>query len=470
MQENGFPIVCKTGGGGLAVYAFRRILPGETVLLERPLVLTVAHVNRPRYCANCLADCQAASPSMPAWPTRCEQCSTQYYCCAECRAAAAPRHSGVECAALAASANEMLDQDDVDTVAQAIRILADRANGRELDIGCAGTFGGLTAYAQRLVGVTPSTEDARAALDRSVTATLKVLPEAARVSPAVLLDLLERHGCNLYGCSGVGGEEVACASFVGLFHLLNHACCPNVVFDSARPAAPATADGAPPTFALRALELIEQGQEVNISYVSSAEVAVAPNSRSRKQPRARLLMRLSPAAGTGRATGAPARVLWLRVRLRALLLRRGPRARSVRQVRRDAVRVRSRLRLGARRAHERGRRHAALCALRRAVGGMRRRVLLRRKDSVLTLLMLHTRTHTCSGESPRTLRKNRLDGSAGLRRSCCAPALRQGTGSSGPPTWPPTPGAWTRTRRASAQQRRAGPRWPPRRRGRRPGS
>ena len=60
--------------------------------------------------------------------------------------------------------------------------------------------------------------------------------------------------------SGRAGEDVACASFVGFFHLLNHSCCPNVVFDSAQPVHPAAPDqGLPPTFALRALADVAEG-------------------------------------------------------------------------------------------------------------------------------------------------------------------------------------------------------------------
>ena len=35
--------------------------------------------------------------------------------------------------------------------------------------------------------------------------------------PDELVDLLERHGNNEFGVSGVGGEVVACGSFIGLF-------------------------------------------------------------------------------------------------------------------------------------------------------------------------------------------------------------------------------------------------------------
>ena len=76
------------------------------------------------------------------------------------------------------------------------------------------------------------------------------LPAEARVPPSQLLDLLERHGCNLYGVTGAAGEDVAGASFAGFFHLFNHSCIPNVVFDSAHPEDGAAASGAAPLFAL----------------------------------------------------------------------------------------------------------------------------------------------------------------------------------------------------------------------------
>ena len=53
-----------------------------------------------------------------------------------------------------------------------------------------------------------------------------------------------RHQCNLYGVTGRAGEDKASASFVGFLHLFNHACCPNVVFDSATPSRPATLQAA----------------------------------------------------------------------------------------------------------------------------------------------------------------------------------------------------------------------------------
>ena len=175
-----------------------------------------------------------------------------------------------------------IDDEDIDFVMQAIRIVGDAATRFTTDAGPAGVVGHGRSYAERLVGVTPSSCESRDALGRIVAATLKALPEAARWAPAALLDVLERSWCNLYGVSGADGEDVACASFVGFFHLLNHACCPNVVFDAARRVAPATPDGGAPCFALRALEDIAEGAELCISYTSSAD-----GPAQRRAPRAR---------------------------------------------------------------------------------------------------------------------------------------------------------------------------------------
>ena len=272
MEALGFPCSVAKGSGGLAVYASRNISAGERVLVERPLALTVAHELRAQVCAVCLADCRAGpDASMERWPRRCTGCECVAYCSEACEAAGERWHTSVECSALrAVKADDDVDEDIADVVAQAVRILSDRHLGKTVDCGPAGPVG-YHSYAQRLVGITPSTAEAVDFLRRSVRAALRALPEEARVPHPEALDLLERHGCNLYGVSGQAGEERACASFVGFFHLLNHACCPNVVFDAATLVAPATAADVPPTFALVALEDVAAGDELCISYTSSAE-------------------------------------------------------------------------------------------------------------------------------------------------------------------------------------------------------
>eukprot|EP00325_Prymnesiales_sp_UTEX-LB-985_P032366 CAMPEP_0174717748 /NCGR_PEP_ID=MMETSP1094-20130205/27099_1 /TAXON_ID=156173 /ORGANISM="Chrysochromulina brevifilum, Strain UTEX LB 985" /LENGTH=394 /DNA_ID=CAMNT_0015917735 /DNA_START=202 /DNA_END=1383 /DNA_ORIENTATION=+ len=273
MQVEQLPCRVSSGSGGLGVYASRSISAGERVAFERPLALTISHNARAHFCAVCLADSRRSSPPLKCWTLQCETCHTQYYCSDSCAAAIAARHGGTECTALlAASSDPAVDDDTVDTVAQAIRILADRANGISTDVGPAGCFG-YAAYAERLVAITPSTSSARECLRTTVDVTLRALPEEARVPPAELHELLERHSCNLYGVTGRAGEDVASASFVGLFHLFNHACCPNVVFDSGSGwrQSSAVGDGSPSTFSLIALTDIAQGSELCISYTSSAE-------------------------------------------------------------------------------------------------------------------------------------------------------------------------------------------------------
>jgi hypothetical protein len=256
-------------------------------MVERPFALTVAREARAHTCATCLADSRSQSPR---WERRCDRCATQYYCSERCAAAAEEWHTagGVECAALLAlEADPALDEEIADQVAQAIRILANRAASLVVDAGPAGVAG-YDAYAERLVGTTPRTQEGMDWLRAAVTATLRALPDAAGIPAPTLADVLRRHQCNLYGVTGPAGDDVASASFVGFMHLFNHACCPNLAFDSARrqqwaasaagddadaPSADGEARGcaAAPCFALVALEDVTAGEELCISYTSSAE-------------------------------------------------------------------------------------------------------------------------------------------------------------------------------------------------------
>ena len=61
------------------------------------------------------------------------------------------------------------------------------------------------SYVERLVGVPPWTREARSSLSTAVAATLRCVPERARVSPAELRDVMMRHQCNLYGVTGRAG-------------------------------------------------------------------------------------------------------------------------------------------------------------------------------------------------------------------------------------------------------------------------
>ena len=287
IHELGFPCTVAVGGGGLAVYASRRIHAGEQILVERPLVLTVSHQCRKHICAHCIADSRKSRPGgldgAAAWTVRCDRCGTQHYCSEACAAAAAPRHSGHECQAMA-SAEDLradLEDDDLDTISQAIRMLCDKAHGFAISCGPPGVLASATSHAERLVGISPSTDEARTCLSRICAATLRCLPSEVRVPSAELLDLLERHACNLYGVTGPAGEDTAGASFAGFFHLFNHSCSPNVVFDSARRVDGATAEGAAPLFALRALFDTSPGEELCISYTSSADGIARPGGIGR---------------------------------------------------------------------------------------------------------------------------------------------------------------------------------------------
>ena len=63
------------------------------------------------------------------------------------------------------------------------------------------------SYVERLVGVPPWTAEARASLTTAVAATLRCVPERARVTPHELKDMLMRHQCNLYGVTGRAGKS-----------------------------------------------------------------------------------------------------------------------------------------------------------------------------------------------------------------------------------------------------------------------
>ena len=209
VQTHGFPCRVAASDGGVGVFASRRIRPGEVVLVERPLALTVAATSRPHICAVCLADSRAAaSGGLPSWQRSCAGCRCLHYCSAVCEASSSSkRHAAAECAALAAAAADPeVDEEIDDQVCQAIRILTDRAASHRVDVGPAGSLD-YSAYNDRLVGVMPSTDEGRASLRSAVRATLRALPDDCRLPSAEVLALLMRHQCNLYGVSGCAGEE-----------------------------------------------------------------------------------------------------------------------------------------------------------------------------------------------------------------------------------------------------------------------
>mmetsp|Transcript_3403 Transcript_3403/g.11421 ORF Transcript_3403/g.11421 Transcript_3403/m.11421 type:complete len:411 (+) Transcript_3403:3-1235(+) len=277
LERSGFPCRVARGPGGLAMYAARPITAGEVLLHERPLALTVCRGARSYRCALCLSDSRA--DGSPSWTLGCPHCLSMAYCSAVCAAAALAFHAGSgECEALRkAVADPDVDDGIFDQVAQAIRILSLKQAGLSPDCGPAGPLG-YSAYAARLVGSAPECTDARLLIRRAVRATLAALPPRARVAEAEALHLLIRHHCNTFGLSGMAGEDVASASFVGFMHLFNHACCPNAAFDSAMPVMPAdVGTAAPPSFGIVAMEPIPAGGEICISYACSA---VGPATRA----------------------------------------------------------------------------------------------------------------------------------------------------------------------------------------------
>jgi len=137
---------------------------------------------------------------------------------------------------VAADRDSSIDEDCEGVVTQVIRILCDRQYDRKVDVGAGGCLD-YAAYAARLVATKPSCADARAVQSRSARAALRAVDTpACPIQPppgAEIQDLILRHQCNLYGVCGAGGELIGEASFAGFFHLFNHSCAPNLIFDSA---------------------------------------------------------------------------------------------------------------------------------------------------------------------------------------------------------------------------------------------
>ena len=143
----GFPCRVDSSSGQLGVFASRRVLAGEIVAVERPLALTVNRAVHVHTCAVCLADSRDGDAGHARWSRECEGCHAHFYCGEACEVAGLARHRGVECEALAALQSDTDDDDLKDQVAQAVRILADRAAGRSVDAGPAG----VASYASHLL-------------------------------------------------------------------------------------------------------------------------------------------------------------------------------------------------------------------------------------------------------------------------------------------------------------------------------
>ena len=166
----------------------------------------------------------------------------------------------------AGSVEDIEDVDELDLIMLAIRILVDAHTGKHWDVGVAGCFEGANACANRMIGVAPASSRADAALEARADATLHLLPREVQVTREDVIDLFERLDCNLLGVPGRVDEVAALACFVGHFHLFNHACYPNVVFDTAQHSVGPTGDGGAPAFAMYAFEDVKAGDELLLAY------------------------------------------------------------------------------------------------------------------------------------------------------------------------------------------------------------
>lgn len=285
-------VACRAGRtrGGLGLFATRDIPMGASVCVETPLVVAPYHDARPFVCASCLADsrCSHSTHGLPTrWTRRCKGCGTLRYCSVACEERH-ERHWGCECAALASIARyerEVMEPavgaHSADLLAQAIHILADRQANRSVSVSAHCRL----AYhdvAQRLVGVARGAV-AAATIQQAVDAALHAVPHAARVPPPELFDVLSRLQANCHAVCGRGGATLARAACVGVLHLFNHSCAPNVAFDSVPLSWPEgedqlgsqpSAEGMPPpapAFRVVSLRPISTGEELFLSYVSTDE-------------------------------------------------------------------------------------------------------------------------------------------------------------------------------------------------------
>ena len=265
----------------LGMFATRRVAPGERVASEAPLTLTPCESARPFVCAFCFADARDKTPSkhgLPArWSRRCATCRVLRFCSASCEAALSSRHHGYECSVLAMLANEeretqqpVVAAEAADHLAQAIRLLADRHNGNAVQLSDELTVA-YADYRRRLVSPSSRADEARVAIEQAHDVAMRAVPPLlASMPPSDLLDVLSRMNANVFAVCGRGARDLGRASFVGVLHLFNHSCAPNIAFDCVPMNAP-SADGAAPSFCLVSLREIAAGEELLLSYVSTAD-------------------------------------------------------------------------------------------------------------------------------------------------------------------------------------------------------
>eukprot|EP00873_Tetraselmis_striata_P004402 jgi/Tetstr1/424666/TSEL_015188.t1 len=260
----GFPLECRSvPGRGRGLFATRDILPGETVLVEAPLLLIPLPEFRDQVCAQCLRALTAASSGL-----QCTQCQQARFCSAECgqlAQASTGNHTPLLCRCLAAS-QPYVGGCSSEEVAQLHFLL--RALTLKL---AAAQCPEATAAFQALVSVVgditpqmvPPVKVHQALCATTAAAGLSPGPPMTIEEAAVLLRKEELNSYGVMAPSAAGGERRIRGS--GMYvhaSLLNHECLPNVVryddFDSPGPGNT--------RISMRALAGIPAGSEVLQSY------------------------------------------------------------------------------------------------------------------------------------------------------------------------------------------------------------
>jgi hypothetical protein len=300
--------------GGLGMYAKRAIAKGERILMEQPLAITPTPEARPFACAVCFADSRFStsargdrlkdSSDQMTWARCCSACQVVRWCSDACEKASAKRHRGsCECEALSVLARQATSEIDDPEIAkllpQACRMLADRHAGisvralrgravsfedlvrRQMSLcggvmsgsgGCdgSGTSGGTSGGGGTCGGSGTHGGGDDRALRAVAHAVLAAVPEAARIPIEDLVDVLWRHQSNSFAVLSRGGHELAQASFAFAMHLFNHSCAPNVAFDCV-PTYTLSRGSGTLLFALVSLRPIDAGDEICLSYTSTAD-------------------------------------------------------------------------------------------------------------------------------------------------------------------------------------------------------
>ena len=265
--------IAPVAGRGFGLVATIPLPAGSVVVCERPFSLTVSHRHRHQVCAVCLADSRTSEDGeLRGWRLCCANCKIVHFCSEQCALSSAavgaePAHGQQECTALAACRFSSSDGEAADLTAQAVRILCHRLSGQRFaPFESAKLQTSYSSYFERLHGF-PRDKRSSERLMQSATAALKAMPDGDCVPAKELFELLNRHQANVYGILAHGAEELALASFVGLLHLFNHSCAPNLVFDCRNRASL----GEAPKFAVVTLRAVQAGEELTHCYAGSAD-------------------------------------------------------------------------------------------------------------------------------------------------------------------------------------------------------